>query len=358
MVFVYEHLCGGGLLGAAAVSTSLLSEGIAMATAVAADLAAANAGPVHLLADPRLPEWAENLGRKISSCQLHFAASPSEWQRWFDRLVDDASYTLVIAPETGGVLAGLSRRVRQFGGRLLGPTGDFIDVASDKNKTCSRLTEAGVPVPPGRVCSDASAFASQWKQFPAVVKPSDGCGSEGVSFVGGAAALEPALARAGLSCRVEEYVPGQPASVSALLTADGPVTLPACYQTIAWSSSCLSPGVQAKGVPRYKGGRLPVDDSHAPRCRTLAQAALGAMPASRGFVGVDLVLGDAEDGSEDFVIEINPRLTTSYVGLRQLALTNLAAALINAREGRPADLRFSSQRIQFLSSGDTMILHG
>ncbi len=57
------------------------------------------------------------------------------------------------------------------------------------------------------------------------------------------------------------------------------------------------------------------------------------MPGLRGYVGVDLVLGDQADGSQDSVIEINPRLTTSYVGLRALAATNLTETMLRlARE--------------------------
>ena len=71
------------------------------------------------------------------------------------------------------------------------------------------------------------------------------------------------------------------------------------------------------------------------------------MPATQGYVGIDLVLGSAEDGSADVVVEINPRLTTSYVGLRQLLKTNLAAAMIEAAAGRPVELvpRSAASRI-------------
>ena len=49
------------------------------------------------------------------------------------------------------------------------------------------------------------------------------------------------------------------------------------------------------------------------------------MPGLSGYVGVDVVLGN--DG-RDWAIEINPRLTTSYVGLRALAGFNLAEAML------------------------------
>jgi predicted ATP-grasp superfamily ATP-dependent carboligase len=57
------------------------------------------------------------------------------------------------------------------------------------------------------------------------------------------------------------------------------------------------------------------------------------VPGLRGFVGVDVVVGDDPDGGGDAVIEINPRLTTSYAGLRQVARFNLAAALLAVAEG-------------------------
>ncbi len=54
-------------------------------------------------------------------------------------------------------------------------------------------------------------------------------------------------------------------------------------------------------------------------------------PTVRGFVGLDLLLGDCV--SEDCVIEINPRLTTSYVGLRRMIHGNLAARLFDLETG-------------------------
>jgi len=58
-----------------------------------------------------------------------------------------------------------------------------------------------------------------------------------------------------------------------------------------------------------------------------------AVPGLRGYVGVDLVLGPNDDGNEDWVIEINPRLTTSYIGLRVVAKANLAEAMLRVVGG-------------------------
>ena len=68
----------------------------------------------------------------------------------------------------------------------------------------------------------------------------------------------------------------------------------------------------------YLGGELPLSSRLAPRARELASAACRSIPGLRGYVGVDLLL-DEQAGTVT-VVEMNPRLTTSYLGYRRLAL--------------------------------------
>lgn len=81
---------------------------------------------------------------------------------------------------------------------------------------------------------------------------------------------------------------------------------------------------------RYRGGELPLAPPLGDRAVVLAERAIGCVPGLRGYVGVDVVLGE-----QDVAVEINPRLTTSYVGLRALAGFNLAAAVLAAANGEP-----------------------
>jgi predicted ATP-grasp superfamily ATP-dependent carboligase len=67
---------------------------------------------------------------------------------------------------------------------------------------------------------------------------------------------------------------------------------------------------------------------------------------------VDVVLGDDADGSRDFAIEINPRLTTSYVGLRAAAQTNLASAMLKVAQGEPFEpFVWNSERVAWSPDG-------
>jgi predicted ATP-grasp superfamily ATP-dependent carboligase len=75
------------------------------------------------------------------------------------------------------------------------------------------------------------------------------------------------------------------------------------------------------------------------------------LPEAIGYLGVDLILGRDPRGSRDFVIELNPRVTTSYVGLRVACETNLAAAMLRVAEGREPDMRWAGGKLQFAADG-------
>jgi tyramine---L-glutamate ligase len=73
-------------------------------------------------------------------------------------------------------------------------------------------------------------------------------------------------------------------------------------------------------------------------------------------VGGDLILGREPDGSEDCVIEVNPRLTTSFVGLRAAARSNLAEAMLQIAQGEEGNIQFADRAIEFDSSGNVSFM--
>ena len=120
---------------------------------------------------------------------------------------------------------------------------------------------------------------------------------------------------------IQPYVEGMPASVVFFAGPQQAIALPPACQNLS-----------ADGRFRYGGGRLPLGADLANRAVRLARQAIDAVSGLQGYVGVDLVLGSEADGSRDWLIEINPRPTTSYVGLRALARLNLARALVSVAE--------------------------
>lgn len=114
---------------------------------------------------------------------------------------------------------------------------------------------------------------------------------------------------------VQPFVPGEPASVAFLVGPGRRLALPAVSQRLS-----------DDGRFHYRGGRLPLTADSAERAASLAARAVDAVEGLRGYVGVDLVLGPT--AARDAVMEINPRMTTSYIGLRALCASTWRSAAV------------------------------
>lgn len=331
-IFVFEFITGGGLLPASSAAPTvagvnsrqldheLLAEGRAMVTALASDFAALAGCEVHILRDADV-EFA-----MPSEVRVQVVRDAAEYGSAFDKQATAADWTVVIAPEIDGALLACAVRVLACGGRLLSPGPDIIRLASDKHATAEHLARAGVPVPRGEFVN-CNNSAPAGLAFPLVVKPRDGAGSHGVRLVRSideyAAAMDERAIGENALTRVEEYCPGDAASVAVLCGPNGNLALAPCRQLLS-QDGCFT----------YLGGSTPLPAALAERASDLASRAVATLAGAVGYQGVDLVLGDDPTGAADRVIEINPRLTTSYVGLRRVYDNNLASAMFDVANGK------------------------
>lgn len=335
-IFVYEWATGGGLVeDLGALPGSLLREGAAMIGALAADLVKIPGCQVSALRDPRVLQLA------LPRCNVVDVISRSSHRDEFERLAAEADATILIAPEFDGILLAAARRVVNYGGRLLSPSAEFIGITSNKQRTCEALATAGVPAPQGTVLEPDEPLPDEF-DYPAVLKPIDGAGSQDVYVVSGPHDTPTAYA---WPRRLEQFVPGLAASVALLCGPHSRVALAPCRQRIS-----------DDGRLRYLGGELPLPAGLAERAAGLAERALAALPPTTGYVGMDLILGRDPHGSEDVVIEVNPRLTTSYVGLRAAARSNLAEAMWLISQGQSPSVDFDTRPLEFDPAGNVSFL--
>lgn len=330
-VFLAEYVCGGGF-GTAPIDRiddSLRLEGAAMAAALAEDLAkvAEVVMPIDVRLRPCLP-----------ACEEHpMHAEESLWGQWA-KAAAGCDAAIIIAPEKGGILAKAVGMLRAAGVDVRASTGDFLRVASDKLQMARAMHTAGVPHPATLLPNDAKSRARLRKAGQIIVKPRDGCGTESIRLYDD---LDSAMKLVGENDLVQGYVPGMPASVSVIVEGGEMVILPAVSQDIA-IRNCA-----------YLGGRGPLPNDQQRRAASLAQCAIAAMPPhARGFIGLDLVLAD--DPSQDVVIEINPRLTTSYVGLRRMVSGNLAARLLGLQFG-PVQCKTGENEVRWTRDGQVWV---
>ncbi len=332
-ILVHEFVSGGGLAGRPA-PPSLALEGAAMRDALLADLAALGGHRIVATADARFPP-AVPCGVEVVILRRGRAA--------FDRLMASVDAVWLVAPETGGCLERLAGRVEASGKALLGPGAAAIRRAADKAGLARLLARLGVLHPETRVLGrgHGAARAARELGYPVVVKPARGAGCVGISLARNGRELRAAIGLARSSdgrgpLLVQRFVPGVAASVS--LLADG-------RRAVALSLN--SQAVRTARSFAYRGGRTPLDHPLKERAVEAARLACQAVPGLRGYVGVDLVL----TRNEAVVIEINPRLTTAYLGARAALGVNLAGLALAACAGvlpRPPRVR---RAVRFTAAG-------
>jgi predicted ATP-grasp superfamily ATP-dependent carboligase len=285
---------------------------------------------------------------------------PPSTRPWdaFRRSLRGADATLVVAPETGGILTRLLRVATESRVPLLGPGPRAARLASDKLATLRLMKRAGVPVPRCARLSTPSAAGLRGRRRPFVLKPRDGCGAEGVSIVRACGEIGAALRRARAATRrdllVEDHLDGTPASVS-ILVEPGP-SVGARGRSRGGRIRVLALGrqrVAGRSALRYLGGELPWRPARAREAIGTAVRAVAALGRAagdlRGFVGVDLIVGT--NGAH--VLEINPRLTSSYLGLRRVLEPAPAVLLRAAVLGPGAGGRLRANgAVRFEASGE------
>jgi tyramine---L-glutamate ligase len=235
------------------------------------------------------------------------------------------------------------RWAHEEGSRLLGSSPDAVALTGDKLALSRQLQAQRIPTPDTWPLAAGAGLMAVG--FPAVLKPRHGAGSGATFLAHDVDELLSLLEEAHRECDdellLQPYVPGQAASVAFLVGPTQRVRLLPASQSLSQD-----------GRFRYLGGTIPLPPALGDRACRLAAQAVEAVRGLRGYVGVDLVLGAAEDGSQDSVIEINRRLTTSYVGLRALAIDNLAEQMLAVVQGTEVtSLRWRRGRVEFRADG-------
>ena len=210
---------------------------------------------------------------------------------------------LVDAPEFDDHLHRLSQTVLDAGGRLPGSSPAAIALTGDKLALAEYWRRCGVAHPRTEV---AGPHAPARFEPPWVIKPRTGAGSQATFVVRAAAdwgATFEAARREWPSGDLlwQPLITGRAASVALLMSATETIPLPPAWQHLSTDDRL-----------HYRGGTLPIPEPLFGRAIRTALEAVRGVDGLRGYVGVDLILG--HEG--DCVIEINPRLTTSYLGLR------------------------------------------
>lgn len=334
-------------------------EGWAMCQAALVDLMASGHTPVCLLdnlamqSPPQLAAFAKDSPPGMEIASLAPDVDPLvQWQRIY--LTCD--HVLVIAPECDCMLVDALATFRDGSIPTLNASIPFCEVAGDKHLTAQRLHTAGIPHPPTCLLSELTdswlnthrSNSGSW-----IVKPRDGvsadgairCTGEELNAMRERESQESAIDESS-SLIVQPWIKGDSLSRSVIVRNDGSVLwLPIARQQLQWQPTAAYMGgeidpnlIQHSLFQRRRANRgnlsLPTEarrlETQLVELLNSTLAAIDAQPG--GWIGIDFLL-DLDNKVQPFtIIEVNPRLTTSFVGLSQACGGGLLAEILGTAE--------------------------
>ncbi len=250
---------------------------------------------------PERPDFEGEIRRLAPGCDVGLVIAP-------DRLI--FRYTQILEGFTHNVGCGSMNAA----------------VCANKQRTAAILSRNGIEVPPG---------AGEGRR---VVKPIMGCGAQGVRLTD----EEP-----GAGEFAQAYVEGEALSVSLVgsrvtgnvcefYSGTPPLLLAVNRQEIA---------VADDGSFRYLGGETPVHPDREEEIVATAVRAVNIL-GCQGYAGIDVIAGD-----RIYVVDVNPRPTTSLVGIAAVMEEEIADILVAASHGEaPAEVHLSG-RVRFDKDG-------
>lgn len=247
---------------------------------------------------------------------------------WLDENVSDYDACLAVAPEEKMILYNITCLLEEKNMDIIGSSSDAVLACSDKYKTYELLEDKFSLINSEKVFyRNLKGYKNQLNDGrKMLVKPADGVACSGVQIVRSYAEF----IRASLQIKrtsklpffiLQDYQDGVSASVSVLCSDEKAAPLSLNRQDIILKNGRLV----------YNGGEVPYEHPLSEEAQELSKKAVQAIGGLKGYVGVDLLL-DEEEG-EIHILEINPRLTTSFVALRKLTKFNLTNAIIDACHG-------------------------
>jgi predicted ATP-grasp superfamily ATP-dependent carboligase len=304
-IFVYEHVTGGGLADQA-LPASLLSEGSLMLEAMVDDLITLGGMEIVVTRDCRLGPMREPVRT--------LRVGPGEdIEVVLRRGLNEADAIWPVAPESDGVLERVCRFANACGTVVIGSTPGAIRVSASKSATADILARQGIAVVP--TYRTPAEVPDQYEDL--VIKPDDGAGCVATLLFSRTAASAWWSRNGSNRFVVQPYIAGEALSLS-ILCAAGAVDIISC------NTQRVRP---VGGIFEFRGVVVNADPVGRQTYRGLASAIAGAIPGLWGYVGIDLI----ETSGGPVVVEINPRVTTSYAGLTRALGINTAARILAMR---------------------------
>ncbi len=329
-ILIFEYITGGGL-SRQSLPASLLAEGEMMVSALVEDLLAVDGVELMLTRDCRL-----SIEKSLTADQITVInISPEQGiDSLLVDLVDQCDAVWPIAPETDSVLYQLCRLIESRNTTLLCSSSQGVKIASDKMATYQHLKPYDIPLVETYRHNDYDDIDKHNQSW--VIKPSDGVGCEGIRKLNWQQLKSTPVSEELL---VQPFIQGRSLSLSCLFH-HGQGRLICINEQL----------IEQKNDQFLLQGLLVNIAGDKQIYSKLVRQIAEAMPLLWGYIGIDLI--EAEQGP--LLLEINPRLTTSYTGIKKALGINIGASVLELLSKTP---ELKSSRNQQISINIADVRH-
>ena len=301
-LFVCEYFTGGGLIGKE-LSSNFIKEGELMVQSLLTSL-----GKFQKINKDIEFLFSRDYRLKVKKFKNHCLYSPRKniWDFW-ESCIEKSDAFWPIAPETDDILEKLSAIAVKRKKILIGSSPKTIRKTKDKYLTNKILQRNQLRVIPSYVIKKFSPkLLEKLQKKTWILKPKDGAGADGVFIIKGETnkiknVLKKKIRNKALI--LQPYIPGKVVSLSAIFVKNYCIPL-TCNKMIVKSN---------KGQVSYHKIEVGGAEFLRNKMTRIANKIHGTFNGLSGYVGIDFI----EDKKNLLILEINPRLTTSYVGLEK-----------------------------------------
>ncbi|MBM4208044.1 MAG: ATP-grasp domain-containing protein [Gammaproteobacteria bacterium] len=309
-ILVFEYITGGGC-GAAEMPDSLAREGLLMLSSLINDLSKVEDIETLIMLDVRV-----NTLIKLPENHCYYVEPEQDCWQVYRQLLPVCDVVWPIAPESGGILFKLCELAEQAGKTLLTSASSAVAIAGDKWLTYLHLRRHTINT---IVTEQLQQF--QYRQGDWIIKPVDGVGCEDSYVI----TTEDDFRQ--LSQRLEKsryivqpHINGRKTSLSCSFKHGKGWLICVNLQYFV----LINKRYQLTGID------VNIPDQRKPYLNLITQIA-ATLPGLWGYVGIDLI----ELDDEIKVLEINPRLTSSYAGINRACGINCAKEVLALLTGKP-----------------------
>ena len=292
-----------------------------------------------------------------TSCQSMPVVIQGDLHEWLESNIADYDACLPIAPEENDLLHDLTIIIEKHDVEVLGSNSKAVKLTTNKFDTYNALKDKITVINTEQVYFRSSYqrtknYEDDHSYFfnngvSKVLKPADGVSCMGVVVVNSLNEFMNAHDHIKEKTHlpyflVQDYISGVNVSVSLLCNGKKAVPLSLNFQDVQLDSHEIN----------YNGGKVPLKNKLSKLAVEAAKNAVETIHGLKGYVGVDMILDEGRN--EVHLVEINSRLTTPYVALRNIINFNLGEAIIKSIHGELPDEVILNGTVNFYKDGKTL----